>query len=121
MKKILPLTLITLISITSPSYSDAKRVAENPETCAKVNGTWHPEQNKCEYPILPDGGKECSKHTDCKGLCIVELTAVQERLLIKEFGQHQFKAHGKCSAELYGPDCMPSINAEGMVDSIICN
>ncbi|MCB0355503.1 MAG: hypothetical protein KDD40_00760 [Bdellovibrionales bacterium] len=90
------------------------------ENCSKAGGTWNDSHERCIFPKLTDSGNICHKHSDCQGVCVVQLTEKQKSLLIKEFGKHKFKAKGKCSNNKLGPSCLPNITKKGWVDGIIC-
>ncbi len=66
-----------------------------------------------------DAGKPCRDSNECEGACIAELTEEEERLLIKEYGQHVLDKTGKCSAQQSVFGCHPYVT-DGKVHHIMC-
>jgi hypothetical protein len=115
------IAIILILLLSLPAY--AERIIMTEEVCLQQGATPIIEENgyiQCIYPDTADAGKDCNKHEDCEGVCVAELTEEQYNKLTKEYGQHTFPLHGKCSAKTIGPACMPNITDDGMVDSIIC-
>jgi len=114
------MNILTFCTLVLFATAHADRAVSTQESCNKSGGAWKSKLNECIYPDFSDAGKSCLKHSDCEGACIMSLTKEQERLLVNNYGKHKFRVKGSCASSKNGPACMPNIDKDGYVDSIVC-
>ncbi|MCX6695605.1 MAG: hypothetical protein NTU61_04855 [Candidatus Altiarchaeota archaeon] len=89
------------------------------ESCEALGGIWgrmglSPSES-CNLPTS-DAGKTCSDNSECEGMCIAELSPLNQARLGK--GEY-VKAKGKCSERRKNVGCLAMVQ-EGEVRGMLC-